>query len=126
MRWLGIKQVTVETAGSTGQGALVRLIGLEDVESFRNDVLAQRDALRGSGLPESDAKDLRKLGFGAAAIAPADGIMRGWGAVVSTAQPHADPSSGDTPIHRARAFQAMGFATSNWSSGTTRSTAPRR
>ena len=48
MRWLGIKQVTVETAGSTGQGALVRLIGLEDVESFRNDVLAQRDTLRGN------------------------------------------------------------------------------
>ena len=49
MRMLGIKMVTVETAGSTAAGALVRLIGLNDVESFRNDVLAQRDQLRAVG-----------------------------------------------------------------------------
>ena len=46
MRHLGIKALSVETAGQSSQGPLVRLIGLNDPEPFRDDVLRQRDKLR--------------------------------------------------------------------------------
>ncbi len=51
MRMLGLKRVTVETAGQSAAGALVRLIGLEDIESFRDAVLKQRDQLRHNNTP---------------------------------------------------------------------------
>jgi putative membrane protein len=46
MRWLGIKQLSVETAGQSLQGPLVKLVGIEEVEAFRDQVLQQRDKLR--------------------------------------------------------------------------------
>jgi len=46
MRLLGIKQLTVETAGQSSQGPLVTLLAIEKPEQFRDDVLTQRDKLR--------------------------------------------------------------------------------
>lgn len=46
MRMLGIKQLSVETAGQSSQGPLVKLLAVEQVEQFRDGVLAQRDKLR--------------------------------------------------------------------------------
>ncbi|MFT5138440.1 MAG: putative membrane protein [Lysobacterales bacterium] len=43
MRHFDICKLTVETAGQSGPGALVALIGIVDAKSFREDVLAQRD-----------------------------------------------------------------------------------
>lgn len=43
MRYFGVHQLTVETAGQSGQGALASLTGIEDVEAFREAVLEQRD-----------------------------------------------------------------------------------
>ena len=43
MRFFGIHALSIETAGSTSQGALVKLYGIRDVEAFRDTVLEQRD-----------------------------------------------------------------------------------
>lgn len=46
MRFWNIQSVSVETAGQSGPGSLIKLQGIIDAEGFRDDVLAQRDALR--------------------------------------------------------------------------------
>ncbi|MDZ7685763.1 MAG: PH domain-containing protein [Gammaproteobacteria bacterium] len=46
MRLLGIKQLTIETAGQSLQGPLVTLLAVKKPEQFRDDVLTQRDKLR--------------------------------------------------------------------------------
>jgi putative membrane protein len=43
MRHFNIYKLTVETAGQSGPGALVALIGIVDAKKFREAVLAQRD-----------------------------------------------------------------------------------
>jgi len=43
MRLMGIKGIAVETAGQSSGGALVKVIGIEDIENFRDTVLEQRD-----------------------------------------------------------------------------------
>lgn len=46
MRALNLNQITVETAGSSGDGqSLVKLIGVIDTDTFRTAVLTQRDAV---------------------------------------------------------------------------------
>ena len=45
MRLFGLKEISVETAGQSAEGALVKLIGIMDVENFRDSVLKQRDLL---------------------------------------------------------------------------------
>ena len=45
MRYFGLHKLTVETAGQSGQGALVALTGIRDAEQFREMVLNQRDQL---------------------------------------------------------------------------------
>ena len=45
MRHFGLHKLTVETAGQSGQGALVALSGIKDAELFREMVLNQRDQL---------------------------------------------------------------------------------
>lgn len=45
MRHLGLYKLTVETAGSSSEGALVSLTGIIDAKSFRETVLNQRDVL---------------------------------------------------------------------------------
>jgi len=45
MRYLGIESLSVETAGQSSQGALLKLMGVVDTRSFRDAVLAQRDKM---------------------------------------------------------------------------------
>lgn len=46
LRWMGLKGIKVETAGqSSGPSALVNLVGIEDVDAFRDQVLDQRDRI---------------------------------------------------------------------------------
>lgn len=46
MRWMGLKGIKVETAGqSSGQAALVSIVGIDDTVGFRDRVLAQRDRI---------------------------------------------------------------------------------
>lgn len=45
MRFFGIHALSIETAGSTQPGALVKLHGINDAEGFRDKVLAQRDRM---------------------------------------------------------------------------------
>ena len=54
MRFFGIHALSIETAGSTQPGALVKLHGIRDVEAFRDTVLAQRDrVLEHTGEPSA-------------------------------------------------------------------------
>ena len=46
MRLFGIKQLSVETAGQSSVGPLVKLMGIVEAENFRDQVLQQRDKLR--------------------------------------------------------------------------------
>ncbi|XOV84026.1 MAG: PH domain-containing protein [bacterium] len=68
MRFLGIKQLSVETAGQSSTGPLVKLLGVVDAESFRDQVLQQRDKLRKTvqtdapeGAPVADNTQLQIL-----------------------------------------------------------------
>ncbi|MGP1721976.1 PH domain-containing protein [Shewanella frigidimarina] len=45
MRMFGIHKLTVETAGQSGAGALISLIGVINVVDFRSQVLAQKTQL---------------------------------------------------------------------------------
>jgi putative membrane protein len=45
MRHLGLHALSVETAGQSSQGALVKLPGVVETREFRNAVLRQRDQL---------------------------------------------------------------------------------
>lgn len=45
MRYLGLEALSVETAGQSAEGALVKLVGVVDSRPFRDAVLTQRDAL---------------------------------------------------------------------------------
>lgn len=48
MRFFGLHSISVETAGQSGPGSLIRLLGITDVEDFRQDVLDQRDKISSS------------------------------------------------------------------------------
>jgi len=45
MRFFDVQALSIETAGSTAQGALVKLYGIENAEEFRDIVLDQRDRM---------------------------------------------------------------------------------
>ncbi|GGB54781.1 PH domain-containing protein [Shewanella inventionis] len=45
MRLFGIHKLTVETAGQSGHGALINLVGVVDVQAFRERVLYQKSLL---------------------------------------------------------------------------------
>jgi len=45
MRMFGLHQLSFETAGQSGAGALVSLLGINDAEGFRETILAQKDAI---------------------------------------------------------------------------------
>lgn len=53
MRFFNIHKLTIETAGQSGAGALINLQGVEDVEQFRAQVLAQKSALTEQVVQES-------------------------------------------------------------------------
>jgi putative membrane protein len=45
MRHFDLQAISVETAGQSSQGALIKLVGIVDTEGFREAILAQRDAI---------------------------------------------------------------------------------
>ncbi len=51
MRYLGLEALSVETAGQSSHGALVKLIGIVETRQFRAAVLRQRDVVA-AGLTE--------------------------------------------------------------------------
>ncbi|MEM6687946.1 MAG: PH domain-containing protein [Planctomycetota bacterium] len=51
MRAFDLHTLTVETAGQSGQGALVSLTGILDAKSFRETVLSQRDTVSSAPSP---------------------------------------------------------------------------
>lgn len=55
MRRLGLRGLSVETAGQSGPGSLFKLVGIEGTEEFRAAVLAQRERIAGSGGASSTA-----------------------------------------------------------------------
>ncbi|MFI4896882.1 MAG: amidohydrolase family protein [Phycisphaerales bacterium JB059] len=80
-------------------------------------VTPQRAAIDGAGLSESDKKNLRALGFTAAAIAPKGGVFRGQSALISLGADPSDPSLGEAPVSAPHADPTLGFETSSGSSG---------
>ena len=59
MRMFSLHRISVETAGQSGPGSLISLIGIKDTEAFRKEVLEQRDRMSGtysqtSGSPKRD------------------------------------------------------------------------
>jgi putative membrane protein len=74
MRYFNVKGIRVETAGqSTGPGALVTIIGIEDTDGFRDMVLSQRDRIADSD--DSAATSSASVAPAAAIKAGADGEM---------------------------------------------------
>jgi len=60
MRHFDLHTLTVETAGQSGQGALVALTGITDAKSFREAVLNQREVISATSLhstPEGVRQD---------------------------------------------------------------------
>ncbi|MYB18003.1 MAG: PH domain-containing protein [Holophagales bacterium] len=49
MRQLGLRGLSVETAGQSGPGSLIKLVGIEGTEEFRAAVLAQRERVGAAG-----------------------------------------------------------------------------
>ena len=45
MRSFDLRKIAVETAGQSGPGSLISLLGVKDTERFRRDVLDQRDRM---------------------------------------------------------------------------------
>ncbi len=67
MRMFHLKRLSFETAGQSGQGALVSLIGIKDAQAFREAILQQKDALMAhqansdEHAPTTDASELTLL-----------------------------------------------------------------
>ena len=79
-------------------------------------VTPQRSALD-APWPDSGARQgLRKLGFGAAGIAPRSGIFRGSNAVVSLAEPDDDASGHRPLVLREAVGQVLAFDSAGWGS----------
>ncbi|MBK7403645.1 MAG: amidohydrolase family protein [Phycisphaerales bacterium] len=78
---------------------------------WNGGVTPQRSALDADGVPTEEADRLRRLGFGAAAIAPDGGIFAGRSAVVSLAPASPDASDGRPRVYREDAYQAVSFST---------------
>ena len=60
MRRFGIYRLSIETAGQSGTGALVSLLGVVDAPEFREKVLSQKDKVAGfssSAQQEDEPKD---------------------------------------------------------------------
>ena len=56
MRMFSLHRISVETAGQSGPGSLISLIGIKDTEAFRKDVLEQRDRMTGTS-PKTSASE---------------------------------------------------------------------
>lgn len=65
MRMMGLKGIRVETAGQTsGGGALVTVIGIEDTDAFRDQVLNQRDRIGDAGFGKDAVRGDAATGAG--------------------------------------------------------------
>ncbi|MFV0596609.1 PH domain-containing protein [Shewanella sp.] len=53
MRLMGLHKLTVETAGQSGSGALISLVGIVDAPSFRAQILEQKERLS-DALPSAE------------------------------------------------------------------------
>lgn len=62
MRLFDIKGMRVETAGQSSQGALVSIVGIEDVDEFRDAVLDQRDRISDWQEEQADTSDSKASG----------------------------------------------------------------
>ena len=82
-------------------------------------ITPDRSVLEGEGLDGGTAKSLRELGFVAAGIAPDGGILRGLGAVVSTAENPSSAAADKAPVFRRDAFHAADFSSGGWGAGMT-------
>ena len=56
MRMFSLHRISVETAGQSGPGSLISLIGIKDTEAFRKDVLEQRDRMTATSPKTSDSE----------------------------------------------------------------------
>jgi imidazolonepropionase-like amidohydrolase len=81
---------------------------------WNSRITPDRSVLEGEGLSGSTAKSLRDLGFVAAGIAPNSGILRGLGAVVSTAEPTTNSAADDPAIYERDAFHTADFFKGGW------------
>ncbi|MBY0310956.1 MAG: amidohydrolase family protein [Phycisphaerales bacterium] len=89
-------------------------------------VTPQRSALQAgaAGIDAKESRQLREMGFVAAAISPKGGIFHGAGAVVSLAERPSDPSLRQPTVYRERAFHAVSFETSREEEGGTQGRGP--
>lgn len=89
-------------------------------------VTPQRSALQAgaAGIDAKESRQLREMGFVAAAISPKGGIFHGSGAVVSLAERPSDPSLRQPTVYRERAFHAVSFETSREDEGGTQGRGP--
>jgi imidazolonepropionase-like amidohydrolase len=76
---------------------------------WNEKVLAQRSALSSNGIDVEVREELRGLGFTAAAIAPADGIFRGTGAVVLLDEPTSKEGIAHVSVVRERVYHSVAF-----------------
>ena len=60
MRMFSLHRISVETAGQSGPGSLISLMGIKDTVAFRKEVLEQRDRMVGKSThtSESDKGDV--------------------------------------------------------------------
>ena len=68
MRYFQIESLSVETAGQSSAGALVRITGIKDSRAFRDAVLLQRDLVVGSAEQQSATATVSGLHDGAETI----------------------------------------------------------
>jgi putative membrane protein len=88
MRHFGLKGIRVETAGqSTGPGALVAIIGIEDTDGFHDMVLSQRDRI-------TDADE----GSGSAVAHPSGAAARSGVAAAAPVGPGTSAGAGDPAV----------------------------
>ena len=59
MRYFDLRNIAVETAGQSGPGSLISLLGVKDTERFRREVLDQRDRMGGSSVTELEPANER-------------------------------------------------------------------
>ena len=74
-------------------------------------VTPQRSALDGAGIDETTARQLRGMGFGAAAVSPKGGIFRGSASVVSLAKPGREVSMSRPLLFRRDVYQTIAMET---------------
>ncbi|QDV07186.1 imidazolonepropionase [Planctomycetes bacterium Poly30] len=79
-------------------------------------VVPQRSALDGGRLDGSAAKDLRSVGFTAAALAPEGAILGGTAAVVAVGSEESDFEAASSEVLEGNAYQSISFRTAGWGS----------